>query len=362
MSQNITATVQSLSFKGLGICRYNDKVYFIDGCWPGDEIEFSVTKEKKSYGFGELKKIITSSKERRTQIPCSYHGYSEENCGGCSWMMATDESQIKWKEKIFKDLASKNNIEIPEEFSVITPEKKIGYKSRAQFYYYGDKLGFHAKGTQKIVDIKNCKILTEKMNEKLADLREAHHPAENNKIYVDHRHHSYDQNIFSQSHEEINKWIKQWLKEEIKEIAKDKKVLELFSGQGNFTHVLTDHFKNVTCIDYKMPKEIPFAKNISLNLFERKELLSYKSQLEKNDILLIDPPRKGCIHLDFFLENNPFASSFFYVSCNPTSFLEDAKVLLKFGYKLTKLNLLDAYPQTPHLEIAARFHLIIDKE
>ena len=46
-----------------------------------------------------------------------------------------------------------------------------------------------------------------------------------------------------------------------------------------------------------------------------------------------------------------------YVSCNPSTFSLDAAVFLKQGYKLERIGMIDQFPNTYHIEIAAGFEL-----
>lgn len=46
-----------------------------------------------------------------------------------------------------------------------------------------------------------------------------------------------------------------------------------------------------------------------------------------------------------------------YVSCDPSSLARDSESLLKHGYKLKKMGLIDMFPQTHHIESMALFEL-----
>ena len=67
------------------------------------------------------------------------------------------------------------------------------------------------------------------------------------------------------------------------------------------------------------------------------------------DIVVVDPPRKGCdsslINTLIFL--NP--EKIVYVSCNPKTLARDLK-LLESDYKITKIATVDMFPNTLHVE------------
>lgn len=72
------------------------------------------------------------------------------------------------------------------------------------------------------------------------------------------------------------------------------------------------------------------------------------------DIVLLDPPRKGCAAsvLDTLRQQRP--RRIVYVSCNPATLARDLKHLCADGlYRLTRVQPADFFPQTPHVECAA---------
>ncbi|MEB3335839.1 MAG: 23S rRNA (uracil(1939)-C(5))-methyltransferase RlmD [Leptolyngbyaceae bacterium] len=74
----------------------------------------------------------------------------------------------------------------------------------------------------------------------------------------------------------------------------------------------------------------------------------------KPDIVLIDPPRKGCDRtvLDALLQMQP--ERIVYVSCKPATLARDLKILCESGdYRLTRVQPADFFPQTSHVECAA---------
>ena len=72
------------------------------------------------------------------------------------------------------------------------------------------------------------------------------------------------------------------------------------------------------------------------------------------DIILLDPPRKGCdrVLIETLLRSSP--RRIVYVSCKPATLARDLKLLCQDGkYRLTMVQPADFFPQTAHVECAA---------
>lgn len=71
---------------------------------------------------------------------------------------------------------------------------------------------------------------------------------------------------------------------------------------------------------------------------------------ERYDVVLLDPPRGGCKEI-LKLIPNINEKYLIYISCDPPTFVRDLKILRELGYQLSKIYLLDMFPQTYHFEI-----------
>ncbi len=73
----------------------------------------------------------------------------------------------------------------------------------------------------------------------------------------------------------------------------------------------------------------------------------------KPDVVVVDPPRKGCdvncINAILKLKSERVV----YVSCNPSTLARDLKILCESEYKLSALTPVDMFPQTGHVETVA---------
>jgi 23S rRNA (uracil1939-C5)-methyltransferase len=68
------------------------------------------------------------------------------------------------------------------------------------------------------------------------------------------------------------------------------------------------------------------------------------------DVIVVDPPRKGCDRrlLDAVFTMAP--ERLVYVSCNPATLARDLKHLAAHGYAVQEVQPVDMFPQTVHVE------------
>ena len=78
------------------------------------------------------------------------------------------------------------------------------------------------------------------------------------------------------------------------------------------------------------------------------------SFLNHFDGIILDPPRNGA-NEQIKQISMSHCPSVTYVSCNPISFINDAKILIKAGYQLKKITLIDQFSWTTHSELIGNF-------
>ena len=71
---------------------------------------------------------------------------------------------------------------------------------------------------------------------------------------------------------------------------------------------------------------------------------------ERPDVIIIDPPRKGCAPelLHTVVQMNP--ERMVYVSCDPATLARDMRILADLGYVPQELTPVDMFPRTAHVE------------
>ena len=168
--------------------------------------------------------------------------------------------------------------------------------------------------------------------------------------------HSFSQ-VNPEQNRNLLKTIYDWA-----EPTEEKVVVDLFCGAGNLSLPLARHAKKVIGLESN-PLAVDAARqnaemnNLAncdfrlANVYEGLDALKGEGQI---DVVIVDPPRKGakeCIGNIVALE----PSKILYVSCDPTTLARDLGVLSYSKYRLKRIQLLDMFPQTYHLECVAEF-------
>ena len=137
-------------------------------------------------------------------------------------------------------------------------------------------------------------------------------------------------------------------------------VWDLYCGIGTISLFLAQKAKFVRGVEI-VPAAIENAKeNVKLNGLENTEFFVGKAEevlpreYKKNgvyaDVIVVDPPRKGCDEtlLETMIEMNP--ERIVYVSCDSATLARDLKYLCERGYELRKVCPVDQFGMTVHVE------------
>ena len=68
---------------------------------------------------------------------------------------------------------------------------------------------------------------------------------------------------------------------------------------------------------------------------------------------MVDPPRKGCDEKLLVAIAKAEPKRIVYVSCDPATLARDMKTLKELGYEATKVQPVDMFPETAHVETVA---------
>jgi len=143
-------------------------------------------------------------------------------------------------------------------------------------------------------------------------------------------------------------------------LAGNEVLIDAYCGIGTFTLPLANLVSKAIGLEVQESAVEQAQLNAALNHLTNVSF--YAGEVEKllpeldiqPDVVLLDPPRKGCDRavLESLVALSP--SRIAYISCKPSTLARDLKFLCQNGgYQLTRVQPADFFPQTPHVECAA---------
>lgn len=142
----------------------------------------------------------------------------------------------------------------------------------------------------------------------------------------------------------------------------NEEVFDAYCGTGTITLFLSQKAKKVYGVEI-IPQAIDNAWiNAKENKVENVEFFVGESEVVipdlinkgvKADVVVVDPPRKGCDKKLLDAITNIDAKKIVYVSCDPSTLGRDLQVLEENGYKTLEVQPVDMFPNTSHVETVA---------
>ena len=411
--------IERLSYGPYGIGRIDGRVLMVPHTAPGDTIMAHVVEDKDASPLARSL-IFVPSPARRTP-PCPYVG----QCGGCSWQHLNYETQLKAKQQSVDDALRRiGKLSGYDLRPIIPAAAEFHYRRRIRFQVGpGKELGFYAAASHDLVKVDTCLIAGEHLNHVLGTLRRWARGTNTDIEYVeiiggdepnqtviavkatgdfiprdepacanligteggirglivagrdwrktwgearitvsvgDDLHLNLDADVFTQVNPAGNRRI---LDEVLLagNFQKSDRVLELFSGAGNFTLPIARQSKSVVAVEGHRPSINNGKLNAQKNAIENihwicapvpKAVAKLKRRREQFDKVVLDPPRAGAKGIEGDLKALG-AARIIYVSCNPTTLARDLAAFGKLGYKLGTVQPIDLFPQTFHVETVA---------
>jgi 23S rRNA (uracil1939-C5)-methyltransferase len=143
------------------------------------------------------------------------------------------------------------------------------------------------------------------------------------------------------------------------DLTGEETVFDLYAGIGTISMFLAKKAKRVitvelhegACEDAKKNAERNGLDNVEVHQGKAEEVIpALYDQGYRADIVVVDPPRKGCdpVLLDTIVKMQP--ERIVYVSCKPSTLARDLGILAEQGYRTKRVRAVDMFPHTTHVE------------
>ncbi len=365
---------------------------FVPFCLPGERVRARVFRNHKNHSDADLVEVLKPS-PHRVEPRCELFGI----CGGCQYQNYAYQQQLEWKrEQVAELLAHMAQIET-EVLPVVPSPRQWGYRSKITPHFHKPKqgrieaIGFLRAGLRsKLVDVEQCPIASDAINQALPGLRKKIHAAalgyrkgatlllrdsaeedglvitENTEVceeQVGELRFQFAAGEFFQNNPSILPAFTEHVCGEALHPGggrpDNRYLIDAYCGSGLFALSCASHFDQVSGIEIS-DAAIDWAKrNAQLNQidncqFQQGDALAIFENVTfpaSQTAVVIDPPRKGS-NAGFIDQLLAFApATIVYVSCNPATQIRDLQHLLADdSYQLSKVQPFDLFPQTRHLE------------
>lgn len=404
----IHLTIEKLAGLGDGMGMYEGRKIFVPYSCAGDKLMVERVKTTSEADYARIIEIKQAGKERITPV-CRHFGI----CGGCSLQHIDKQRYIQFKTEMAQMAIRKAGFDIIAEPLVTIPSHS---RRRTELKMVKGQLGYYEAGSNRIVDIEACHVLTPELFAFIQSIKPAllavpeitavhinqidnrydlvleaynneHKKLEktglfafeaiqrisflvNKKIYIIHSKPHVSITLSGikvplppQAFLQAAKIAEEKMVELVCGYVKDShNVLDLFSGLGTYSFALTK-YKSVTAIEgsHAMVKAMKMAAKSRImphpfTPHTRDLFLSplEKPELEMFDSVIINPPKMGAkAQCEQLARSN--VSKIVMISCNPATFARDARILKEGGYELKNLTPIDQFTYSSHLELVAYF-------
>ncbi len=165
--------VESLDLEANGVARHDGKVVFVRDALPGERVRAQIVRRKPKFDVARTLEVLRPASAR--VVPhCPHFGV----CGGCSMQHLDPGTQLAIKQRALEDQLWHIGKVRPETMLRPIAGPPWGYRYRARLSVRhvpkkgGVLVGFHERGSSYVADMRQCRVLPERISALLEPLRE----------------------------------------------------------------------------------------------------------------------------------------------------------------------------------------------
>ena len=407
-------TIDRLGYLGDAIAMGPEGPIYVPHVLPGEEVEGEVEGDRMI-----SPKIITPSPDR-VRPPCVH----ARSCGGCLLQHASDSFVAEWKLDVVRTALARQGLNAPLLPILTSPaQSRRRATLTARRSKTGAMIGFHARASDVLVPVPNCQLLSPQLMATFPALEALVVAGSSRKgevqLTITDSLAGPDVSVtggkpidatlrleLARIAERFNIARLSWENEVIalrtapmqrfgaalvappaggflqatlqgeadlvpavtRAVGDAKKIVDLFAGVGTFALPLAQNaevlaFEGDKSMVEAMDKGWRMAQGLKLVTSQMRDL--FRRPLEPDEFknvgaVVIDPPRAGAeAQMETISRSDiPVVVA---VSCNPVTFARDAAMLVKGGFGLEWVQVVDQFRWSSHIELVAKFTKNINK-
>ncbi len=375
------------------------RVVFIEGALPGEVVEVEIETAKKDFARGRLVEIVERS-PLRDAPSCSHR---RNGCGGCDWMHLRPEAQLDAKVEIVRESLRRIGRLDPQVVDGLVQAggavSPFGYRTTIRVVGGPNgAVGYRAQGSNDVVEVTSCPIAESKLS-RLLPVIEADAGAEltlrtsvatgaitaiwdkqyrknirgvpptvhiGERAWLTERVAGHDLRVsagsFFQSGVQAAELLVAAVKAAAPELATARHAVDAYGGVGLFAVAAMETAQHVTVIESSKFACLDAEHNLagrSANVV-RADVSGWTAPTGDGptpsvDVIVADPARPGLGKPGVAALAGAGAPVLVLVSCDPVSLARDVALLSEAGYVSERVEVLDLFPNTHHVETVTRF-------
>jgi len=348
---------------------------------PGERVVAEVVKPRKGYLAAQVVQVLEPS-PHRVAPPCGYFG----TCTGCQWQHIDYQHQLDLKrDAVAEALVRLGGFRKPLVEPTIPSPQQYGYRNHARFTVHRDgSLGYVHRESRRFVPIQECLLMHPLINRMLGQiqnrcgettqlslragettgdyliqplLKSPEVPVPSGQKHYLEALGGRSFRIAASSFFQVNipqtEGIVALVREGL-QLSGEGLLLDSYAGVGTFAILLAPYAGQVIAIE-ESPSAVKDAEinaegidNIRFIQGKTEEVLD-QIEVQPQGVIL-DPPRAGCRPnaLEALCRLAP--RRVVYVSCDPETLARDLKLLCQSTFGLERVQPVDMFPQTHHVE------------
>lgn len=397
----LNVSIEKLDHFGNGLTKVENQYIFVKNALPKEKVRIEITNVKKKFLNANMIEVITPSIDR-VSVPCPYY----EFCGGCQVMHQVYLKQLEFKKEkvieLFQKFAGIRDLEIENIYS----GKQFSYRNKVVFHGKNQILGLYKEKSNDLVEVEKCLLVEEDISQIYYKIKEYLKKNPDTKIddltirktslneymviingtldlkpflayldgflvksvYLNQRCIYGDEyiieevfglkfRIYRNAFFQVNYEMMKTLYQLVMDYYQDKEyqtVLDLYCGTGTIGMLVSSYVKKVIGVEVVHDSILAANQNKMINQLSNITFFEGKvedriSQFQNIDSIILDPPRSGLDEKTRRTILKIAPKSIVYISCDPVTLARDLKELFK-DYIIEKVNLVDMFPNTYHIE------------